>query len=113
MPALVAPIAVGKGGAVLTSNDGAVTWTERDSGSSAWLQSVAFDAGTGRTIAVGEGGAVLTSNDGGVTWTERDSGSSAFLRSVVFDAATGRAIAVGILPPWGALAPCSRPRTTA
>ena len=88
-------IAVGSNGTVLTTDDDGLAWTERESGSSAWLRSVAFDASTGRAIAVGAGGTVLTSNDRGFTWAERDSGTSASLESVVFDASTGRAIAVG------------------
>ena len=88
-------IAVGRNGAVLTSDDGGETWTERASGTTARLYSVAFDVSTARAIAVGRDGTVLTSDDNGETWTERASGTSALLTSVAFDARTARAIAVG------------------
>jgi hypothetical protein len=63
-------VAVGDGGAILTSPDG-VTWTPRTSGTSNTLFGVTY--GNGLFVAVGDGGAILTSPDG-VNWTPRTSG---------------------------------------
>lgn len=65
-------VAVGTGGTVLTSPDGA-TWTTQASGTTAWLVSVTFAARLNLFVAVGDQGVILTSPDG-VTWTQRASG---------------------------------------
>ncbi len=72
-------VAVGQGGLILTSPDGA-TWTSRTSGTALRLRSVTASAN--RVVAVGETGTVLTSDDSGVTWTARTSGVTETLRGV-------------------------------
>ncbi len=73
-----------------------VTWTRRQSGTAAYLLSVALDGSTGLAIAVGPADTVLVSLDSGRTWTQRDlPGSPGPLHSVAFDPDTGRTIAVG------------------
>lgn len=57
-------VAVGEGGAILTSADGS-TWARRTSGISDWLVGVAY--GAGQYVCVGDNGRVLTSRDG-VAW---------------------------------------------
>ena len=59
-------VAVGDGGVILTSADGA-TWTERDSGTAARLYGVAWSGS--QFVAVGSHGKMPTSPDG-VTWSE-------------------------------------------
>jgi hypothetical protein len=51
-------VAVGDGGAILTSLNG-VAWTQRTSPTSNWLWSVAY--GNGTFVAVGEYSTILTS----------------------------------------------------
>ena len=51
-------MAVGRGGAILTSPDG-VTWTQRTSGTSRDLNGVAY--GNGLFVAVGDFGIIFTS----------------------------------------------------
>jgi hypothetical protein len=62
-------VAVGEAGTILASPDG-VTWTQRASGTSNYLERVTY--GNGTFVAVGEAGTILTSPDG-VTWTRRAS----------------------------------------
>lgn len=57
-------VAVGEGGTILTSPDGA-TWTARASGTNVWLTSVTY--AFAHYVAVGDNGTVLASLDG-VTW---------------------------------------------
>jgi hypothetical protein len=82
-------VAVGEGGAILTSPDG-VSWTARTSGTGDWLFGVTY--GNGLFVAVGEGGTILTSRDG-VSWTARTSGTSNWLYGVAYG--NGLFVAVG------------------
>ncbi len=70
-------VAVGHGGAIITSTDG-IVWSKRVSGTDKALFGVTF--GNGVFVAVGEDG-VLTSPDG-VNWTSTMSGSSAWITGV-------------------------------
>jgi hypothetical protein len=83
-------VAVGAGGAALTSGNG-----------SDWAVGRAFDAAqpalravayVGTFLAVGDGGIIRTSNDG-ASWTERSSGTTRALRAVT--AGSGISVAVG------------------
>ncbi|MBY0280225.1 hypothetical protein K2Z84_33250 [Candidatus Binatia bacterium] len=60
-------IAVGDGGTILASTDGAV-WTPRASGTTETLDAVAFSNDGQRVVAVGSGANVVISDDGGLTW---------------------------------------------
>jgi hypothetical protein len=67
-----------------------VSWTQRTSGTSNWLNGVAY--GNGLFVAVGDGGTILTSPDG-VSWTQRTSGTSNQLNGVAYG--NGLFVAVG------------------
>lgn len=82
-------VAVGDGGAIVTSADG-TGWTQQLSPSPVDLHDVA--AGFGWLVAVGDGGTILRSADG-VTWTQQPSGTSAPLYGVA--AGEDRFVAVG------------------
>jgi hypothetical protein len=82
-------VAVGEGGTILTSADGA-TWTSRVSGTAARLRAATAKSGT--LIVVGQAGTVLTSPDG-VTWTSIPSGITEGLRGVA--ASSSLVVAVG------------------
>lgn len=82
-------VAVGEGGVILTSPDGA-TWTSRVSGTAARLRAATAKSGT--LIVVGQAGTVLTSPDG-ITWTSIVSGIPEGLRGVA--ASASLAVAVG------------------
>ena len=82
-------VAVGQGGNILSSADGA-TWTEFGVGAYPRLQAVAH--GGGQFVAVGTYGAILTSPDG-ATWTSHDLGSDAALFGVAYG--NGQFVAVG------------------
>jgi hypothetical protein len=73
-------VAVGAGGAVITSAD-AVTWTPRvaASGSAPTLRSISVASGA--FVAVGDGGRIQTSVDG-VTWSVQTSGTTVNLHAV-------------------------------
>jgi formylglycine-generating enzyme required for sulfatase activity len=71
-------VAVGSGGAVLTSADGS-SWQARNSGTTWNLLGVAWNGG--QYVAVGAGGIILTSADA-VSWVPRASGSTAQLNAV-------------------------------
>lgn len=62
-------VAVGDGGTIVTSTDGGLTWTSRDSTTTEDLKSVTGTNGHG-FVAAGAHGTVLTSDDG-FTWIER------------------------------------------
>ncbi len=70
-------------------------WTARNSGSSAYLESI-FGTGDGRHLwVVGVNGTILESDDGGATWTARYSGTTNILTSI-FGASDGERLwAVG------------------
>jgi hypothetical protein len=91
-------VAVGLGGAILTSPDG-VSWTLRRPRDEQRLHGVTY--GNGLFVAVGGGGTILTSPDG-VSWTPRASGTGNWLGGVVYGN--------GPSWRWGA-APSSPPRT--
>ena len=55
--------AVGQGGTVIKTEDGGKTWEPRESGTSEWLNSVAF-AGDGRNGWIVAPGTILFTNDG-------------------------------------------------
>jgi hypothetical protein len=85
-------VAVGDGGAIVTSPDG-VTWTQQSSPTTVNLHSVA--AGVAALIAVGDGGTILSSLNGTV-WTQRTSNTDAQLNGVGFGgAATFVAVGAG------------------
>jgi len=73
-------VAVGDGGAIVTSVDG-TGWTQQVAPTGFNLHDVT--AGAGSIVAVGDGGTVLSSTDG-VTWTQRNSGTEAALFGVGF-----------------------------
>ncbi len=65
-------VTVGQGGTIYSSSN-AVTWTLRNSGTTANLNAVVF-AGS-QFVAAGDGGTILTSTDG-ITWTTVASGTA-------------------------------------
>ena len=83
-------VAVGDGGAIVTSTDG-VNWALQSSPTTFNLFGIA--AGDGGLIAVGDGGTILVSTDG-VNWAQRDSGTDATLYGVAIGRA-GAVVAVG------------------
>lgn len=62
-------IAVGNGGAILTTSNGGADWHVRNSGTKVNLRDVAFDETAQRYWIVGWGGTLLLSEDAGVTWS--------------------------------------------
>jgi hypothetical protein len=84
-------VAVGDGGAILTSLD-KNTWTARSSPVAARLNGVTW--GANQFVAVGNGGIVLTSSNG-TTWTARTTGVTANLYSVIRDSAYFVAVGAG------------------
>lgn len=85
-------VAVGTGGSILTSSNGR-TWTQRDSGTTAWLVGVTYSPEARKFVAVGEQGTILTSTDG-VSWTRAaNSGTTQRLNNVAYG--FGTFIAVG------------------
>ncbi len=73
--------AVGAGGAISTSSDGALSWTSRVSGTTSLLLN--FASGSGLWVAVGDGGTIVTSV-GGATWTVQTTPTNAMLRGVAY-----------------------------
>lgn len=84
-------IAVGEGGAIVTSSDG-VNWTVRASNTVQKLYSVIWDGS--QYITVGEGGLVMTSPDG-VTWTAQDTNQRKVLFDIAYSPELSRYVAVG------------------
>ncbi len=82
-------VAVGDGGTILTSPEGA-TWSARASGTTTWLVGAAY--ANNQFVVVGANGTLLTSADG-LAWTVRASGIQARLNAVAFG--NGRWLAVG------------------
>ncbi|MGD9101642.1 MAG: S8 family serine peptidase, partial [Anaerolineae bacterium] len=73
--------AVGEGGRIISTTNGASTWVTQTSGTTADLFGVSFaDADTG--WAVGEGGIILYTTNGGATWSPQDSTTSEYLLGV-------------------------------
>lgn len=66
-------VAVGEGGTILTSIDGA-TWTLQKSGTSTWLTAVCY--ANGLYVAVGDNGTILSSVDGVYTAIVRGVGDT-------------------------------------
>ena len=82
-------IAVGSGGAILSSSDGS-TWTSEASGGTELLNGVTY--ANNKFIAVGESGVIISSSDGS-TWTSETSGVSESLLGVTYG--NNKFIAVG------------------
>jgi photosystem II stability/assembly factor-like uncharacterized protein/putative cell wall-binding protein len=97
----------GTWGTILHTADGGVTWSRQGSGTTNWLDGVAFtDASHG--WAVGDGGTIIHTGDGGVHWSPQASGSSAFLNDVVFtDASHGWVVGTGGTTFEGQELPCA------
>jgi photosystem II stability/assembly factor-like uncharacterized protein len=76
-------IAVGDGGAIMTSADG-IAWVERESGTDVGLNAVAFD--DSMIVAVGPDATVLLSTDHGESWKIKHSGSRVSLHGVAINA---------------------------
>jgi photosystem II stability/assembly factor-like uncharacterized protein len=70
-------VAVGAGGTILTSTDGA-TWTAQPSLTNNDLTAITYG---GQFVAVGKGGVIFTSLDG-LTWEARASGTTNDLTAV-------------------------------
>ncbi len=75
-------VAVGSGGAVLTSLNQGANWTAQTVGDSEDLNSVTW--GNGMFVAVGNSGRIFTSTDGS-SWVGRTSGTSVDLNGVIYD----------------------------
>lgn len=73
-------VAVGVGGRILTSTNGA-NWSLAATVTSTTLRGIAFDGF--QWVTVGDGGGVFTSRDT-TTWTQRSAGTNSTLRSVNF-----------------------------
>jgi photosystem II stability/assembly factor-like uncharacterized protein len=70
-------------GIILKTTNGGVTWTNQNSGTTIWIESVFFiNADTG--YAVGQWGLILKTTNGGNQWTQQSSGTSSTLTSVFF-----------------------------
>ncbi len=83
-------VAVGLGGAVMFSGDGA-TWTGGSTGTNDDLNSVAWAGGL--LVAVGQNGTILTSPDQGKTWAKRASGTLNDLKWILW--AGGQLVVTG------------------
>ncbi len=84
-------LAVGAGGAILTSPDG-VAWTVRDSGTVQRLFGALWDGL--RYVVVGDGGLVLTSSNG-ADWTARASNTRVRLLDIAVNTNRTRYVVVG------------------
>ena len=87
-------VAVGSGGAILTSSDG-ISWTRRTSGTSNDLYSVTYSEILGLFVVVGSGGKNITSTDA-ITWSSRTSGVASSLWSVTYSETLGLFVSVGV-----------------
>ncbi|MEW6272797.1 MAG: cell wall-binding protein [Thermodesulfobacteriota bacterium] len=84
-------VAVGDGGAIVTSSDG-TAWTQQLAPTGLNLHGVT--EGAGFLLAVGDGGTILRSEDG-VTWTQQASGTEAALYGVTYSEDLRTFMAVG------------------
>jgi hypothetical protein len=84
-------VAVGSSGRVYSSPDGS-NWSERDSGTSQWLEDITWDATLGQFFAVGWNGAIIASPDG-VNWTPKSAGVTDRLLGITTNGS--RLVAVG------------------
>jgi len=85
-------VAVGNGGAILTSVDG-ISWTSRNSGSTQRLNGVSWDGA--RFLVAGDGATILSSPDG-VSWSTLHTGADEIWLQAVRTSGT-RIVAVGKL----------------
>src|ERR1051325_3872037 len=74
-------LVVGDNGLIMTTTDGAKTWTTTQSGTTKKLMDIAFVGNSG--WIVGYNGLILHSSDGGA-WTEQKSGTTQTIESVFF-----------------------------
>jgi len=85
-------VAVGEGGSILRTSDGGATWEFEESGTTAWLEGVAF---VNANVGLAVGGGILRTTDGGFTWTAQTA-TFLHLRGVSFgDASTATAVGDG------------------
>jgi len=78
---------VGSAGTIIATSDGGATWIARTSGTTQYLNGVAFPDET-HGFAVGNAGVILATSDGGATWSPQVSGTTAALYAVAFTDAT-------------------------
>jgi hypothetical protein len=90
-------VAVGSNGAILYSDASGANWTRALSGTTLYLDRVAWSPGKNLFTTVGQNGIVLTSPDG-ITWTHRISNTTNFLWDVASNGTTtpSRIVAVGL-----------------
>jgi hypothetical protein len=86
-------------GAICTSTNGGVTWTNRTAGASAATQqqdwfAVASDSTGTNLVAAAGGGDVWTSTNGGVTWTDQTASGARGWSSVASDSTGEHLVAV-------------------
>lgn len=86
-------IVVGTGGAIVSSADGGVTWTDRSGVTANDLNRVVFAAGS--FVAAGASGTIIQSADG-ITWNLRSSGLSANINALAYNGAIFLALEAGI-----------------
>ena len=73
---------VGEEGAILTTSNGGVSWTEQDSGVDVSLYAIHLGSRTGHAWIAGDEGVILSTVDGGATWTKQTSGIGAALYAI-------------------------------
>jgi photosystem II stability/assembly factor-like uncharacterized protein len=85
------------------TEDGGVSWQRQDSGTTQWLDSVAFvTPQSGWTV--GYEGTILHTENGGSSWQKQDSGTTMDFRSVAFVAPqTGWVVGGKYNPQEGAI----------
>jgi photosystem II stability/assembly factor-like uncharacterized protein len=75
-------VAVGAAGSIVETNDAGLTWTTLPSGTTNYLNGVAFAGDHG--LVVGATGTILETNDRGATWKFTESGTSQAFFDVAF-----------------------------
>ena len=77
---------VGEGGLILKSNDGGITWTQKNSGTTARLSSVQFiDYNKGWILGdYPLNGVILKTINGGESWVQYSTGFGSDLKSIYF-----------------------------